>query len=313
MNSERKLASNRLRARFATHQQDSILVGLHIPRCGGTSILRALHDSLPHGRVCQSTNLFANYRNGQLDFHLMPSVAVGEQLALWGHWVHEQMLPRLTMFKRVFLFTVIREPIERAISELLFRESVADRLGLPFDREQYLTELRDPMCNMIVDRFPSLAVAHESIAARAVACAEWFDFLFTIEVQDPIEELISWFCGRRCTIGRENRTTPGPIAQDLKVRLAGQLDADRVLYEYALARARTQTSDSVISASVARTVERASMVNADWNRYRAIMSRAIREEFDAYGVRTSAIEQRSELIRALAYEVGELAVGARDS
>ncbi|CAN5807122.1 hypothetical protein BH23PSE1_BH23PSE1_11740 [soil metagenome] len=128
-------------------------VGLHIPKCAGTSFLRMALEALPRHEVYQNTSIIMNWRDGQpefLDIHDHARLRV-----VWGHSVHEEMLRYL---KEPVLFTGLREPVARLVSEARYQIDLRRRQERePIDLAAWLARQRNPMTWFIINRFPTLA------------------------------------------------------------------------------------------------------------------------------------------------------------
>lgn len=128
-------------------------VGLHIYKCAGSSFLDMALEALPRYEVYQNTSIIRNWSDDQPEFL---DIAAPSRLKLvWGHTVHEQMLHRLV---NPILFTGLRDPVERLISDARYRIDLAERQGHgPFPIEAWLNDQRNPMCWFIINHFPTLA------------------------------------------------------------------------------------------------------------------------------------------------------------
>jgi len=127
-------------------------VGLHIPKCAGTSFLDMARDVLPAHQLFQNTSIIMNWNDGRPEF-----LDINDYAALrvvWGHSIHEQMLYRLNA---PILFTGMREPVARLISEARYQVDLRERQGIPFDVRAWLPKQRNPMTWFIINRFPTLA------------------------------------------------------------------------------------------------------------------------------------------------------------
>lgn len=128
-------------------------VGLHVYKCAGTSFLEMALAALPRYEVYQNTSIIRNWNDEQPEF--LEIASYGRLRVVWGHTIHEQMLHCLV---RPILFTGLREPVERLISDARYQIDLAERQGKgPFALEAWLEGQRNPMCWFIINRFPILA------------------------------------------------------------------------------------------------------------------------------------------------------------
>ena len=110
-------------------------------------------EALPRQQVYQNTSIIRNWTDRQPEF--LDIVNHSELRLVWGHTIHEQMLHYLT---NPILFTGLREPVERLISDARYRIDLSERQGRgPFDVGAWLDTQRNPMCWFIINRFPHLS------------------------------------------------------------------------------------------------------------------------------------------------------------
>ena len=102
------------------------LFGLHVPKCGGTTVLMRAMSRLPYNQVYQCTHFVRNFHENRMEFAHLNDY---EQLKLvFGHLLHEEMLkPGAGPIR---LFTGLREPRSRLRSHLIFLQTLRQRQGL---------------------------------------------------------------------------------------------------------------------------------------------------------------------------------------
>lgn len=128
-------------------------VGLHIYKCAGTSFLEMALTAMPRHEVYQNTSIIRNWKDGQPEFLEINNH--GRLRLVWGHTVHEQMLHFLV---NPLLFTGLRDPVERLVSDARYQIDLAERQGRgPFALEAWLEGQRNPMCWFIINHFPVLS------------------------------------------------------------------------------------------------------------------------------------------------------------
>jgi hypothetical protein len=52
-----------------------VILGLHIPKCAGTSILKELENNIHHSEIYQSTFFARNYKEGKKEFYELYSLS----------------------------------------------------------------------------------------------------------------------------------------------------------------------------------------------------------------------------------------------
>jgi hypothetical protein len=291
----------------------TLLFGLHVPKCAGTSIQRVLERIVPPGRFHQSTSLFRNYRYDFLDFHHLSHVAVQELLAIWGHNVHEQMLLRASEFDRVIVWTVLRDPVERLRSELRYQFRQAESLGLEFDLETTLGSIEDPMCHYIIDRFPSLDPGVGSLAERSIGILKQFDFVLDLADTRRLTDLLSWFAGAPVDLPVEN-TAPGDNHDSLDASIfESRTVNDRLVYDTFCRAARPVEIGARIDECADRHKGRMSRIVPDMQAFRRFMTTNLFREFQAFGVLGTAISGRREMAESLLREADDLDAMARSA
>ena len=127
-------------------------VGLHIPKCAGTSFLHMAMESLPRHQVYQNTSIIMNWKDKQPEFSDIQDYQ--SLRIIWGHDIHEQMLHYV---RNPILFTGMRDPVSRLISEARYQVDLKERQGMQFDVFKWLLKQRNPMTWFIINRFPTLA------------------------------------------------------------------------------------------------------------------------------------------------------------
>jgi hypothetical protein len=128
-------------------------VGLHIPKCAGTSFLDMALEHLPERQIFQTTSIIMNLKEDQPEFlHISDYRALR---VVWGHGVHEQMLH---FVRSPILFTGMREPVARLMSAARYQVRLREKQGRgPLDLESWIASQNNPMTWFIINRFPTLA------------------------------------------------------------------------------------------------------------------------------------------------------------
>lgn len=150
-----------------------VLFGLHIPKCAGTSILKAAQSQLPASQIYQATALVENFRQNRSEYY---ELAHPQSIRFFfGHHVYDEMIKR---FNDVYLFTFLRDPVERHVSNFKFVNRLRLHLGLPaMPVEEYLRN-DNSMCQFILSRFPGFVDQRRgSVAERAISVLSKFDYV----------------------------------------------------------------------------------------------------------------------------------------
>jgi hypothetical protein len=203
-----------------------VFLGLHVPKCAGTTLLRRAASRLPGHAVHQSTSHRTNFLQGNLSFL---ALARYDQLRfVFGHSVHEEMIKRLPV--PPILFTGLREPEARLRSYLGWQRHLRDE-GHPTETvEEALSKTRDPMCWFIIKRFPTLAGTSGTPAERSMNALRGFTYCY---FPDTLERFAKVMFRQ---LGIEPRKTHHRIAEQLPpdVRIDPDiLKNDKILYELA--------------------------------------------------------------------------------
>ena len=150
-----------------------VVFGLHIPKCAGTSILTAAQSILPQRQVYQSTALIENYRQNRNEIYELSNK--NSLRFVFGHHVYDEMIK---WFDDVYLFTFLRDPIERHVSNFKFLNRLRSDLSLPsMSVDEYLKDDKS-MCDFIISRFPAFVDADDdSVPEKAISVLSKFDYV----------------------------------------------------------------------------------------------------------------------------------------
>lgn len=204
------------------------LVGLHIPKCAGTSLLEMAQSQLQDHQIYQSTNLIRNWNRSKPSF-----LDIRDPSALrmvWGHSVHEEMLKYVT---RPFLFTGLRHPRERLVSEYRWQARLRTAQGREVPPISEWKKGRSAqICNFIVERFPSLGSGND-LFERAQSTLNKFQFVYFTENFERSSKSILKLIGcsspaRRSHVGVGD--VPAEQFDDVDIEM------DLALYEWAKKR-----------------------------------------------------------------------------
>jgi hypothetical protein len=157
-----------------------LFIGLHITKCAGTSLALHIRNNVqPHKwYLCSGFRDMENLAVVQL----CERVHLENLQFIFGHFVHESLFSSAGD-RQVFLFTGIRSPVERAISEFYHMCRIRQATGKPpLSADEFFRLRKNTMCVEILRAFPSLAGSTEqSLSARAIEISRMFDFVYDTE------------------------------------------------------------------------------------------------------------------------------------
>lgn len=143
-----------------------VFFGLHIPKCAGTSVLSELKRCYGND-LYQSTSLISNFREAKPD--LTDSYKNLNYAGYFGHHFCDELLKLIG--DKIFLFTFLRDPLDRALSHYKYINRMNAAVNLPkVEFEEFLASLPS-ITKFIVQRFPGLIDAEEANAPRWVKAA----------------------------------------------------------------------------------------------------------------------------------------------
>lgn len=210
----------------------AVCVGVHVPKCAGTTILKRVESCLPEHKIYQNTSMHENFMLGRPEIMQLPR---RDQLKfVWGHSIHEEMLK---YFKSpVFLFTGLREPKARLESMYLYHLRMARSLGNePLSLERFLGYTSDPICQFFIHRFPTFAGSEGSLFERARRVIDLFDHVYFSENLEAAADIVF----RRLDISPEqvnhNQRPADEKGKSIEIP-EGNTAQDIKLYEYAQAK-----------------------------------------------------------------------------
>lgn len=150
-----------------------LLVGLHVTKCAGTSLMTTVRRELTEDQYYLCSSFHGNLVSGR---PLYGDIVQWNRLRfVFGHYVNEDLLRALGP-RRLHLFTILREPIERAVSHFLHLNAIRLRAGAPrLAGRDYLLQQRDTMCVELLRCFPSLAASGGSLSDQAARALAMFD------------------------------------------------------------------------------------------------------------------------------------------
>lgn len=153
------------------HEQ---IIGLHLPKCAGTSLLRSIEKLIPSEEIYQVTSFHKNYFYRMKEFY---EISDWKQVkAIFGHHVVDEMVK---FVKNPYLFTFVREPISRHISNFRYNNRLRQDLKHPeLSFDEYAENEDNDICSFILFRFPAFDRKKSlSRAERVAGILGHFDYV----------------------------------------------------------------------------------------------------------------------------------------
>ncbi|MFQ3579384.1 MAG: sulfotransferase family 2 domain-containing protein [Bacteroidales bacterium] len=206
------------------------LVGLHIPKCAGNSILESFNGCLSKNQIYQSTSLIQNFNTNRKEFFEFSSYS--NLKLVYGHHIIDEMLKCVP--KPIFLFTIIREPVERLISHFYYINRLRLKQGkAPFSISDYL-KISKSMTQFINLRFSQFSNNKSSDYMKTIEILSCFDFVATIDEIDKLILKINNDFGYNLKVLKKN-VSPIDYKQDpnyniLKENIEKMIPNDILLY-----------------------------------------------------------------------------------
>ncbi len=277
-------------------EETKTLIGLHIPKCAGTSFLDTIYAKLPATDFYQNTSIIRNWTNHSPEFL---EIRDYKRLRLiWGHSIHEQMLH---YFDHPLLFTGLRNPVTRLESEVRYQIRLREIQGRePLDVEKYVRNRRDPMCWFIIHRFPTIARIAESDSAfrkasRVLSCFRFVFFAenFATSVGPVLSQL-----GIELTEERKANVSP-----DSKMEISvddSNIKCDQELYEWAVNRFQSGGENS---ENLSDSLSSFMMSDPKTSVLREFLFRNQIGEYEDWGIQHEVLSERRRLLRNLVSEL----------
>ncbi|MDS1309461.1 sulfotransferase family 2 domain-containing protein [Marinobacter xiaoshiensis] len=169
--------------------EKKVFLGVHVPKCAGSSILSELKRV--YGDQCyQSTSLVNNFRGSKSD--LTDTYKNLDYSGYFGHHFCDELLKIIG--RDVFLFTFLRDPLERAVSHYKYVNRMKQSLGRqPVAFSDFIKTLPS-MTKFLLQRFPSLvdqSCRTEQAWLKAASILKKFDFVGDTEGIESFQEVFA--------------------------------------------------------------------------------------------------------------------------
>lgn len=244
--------------------------GLHISKAAGSSLLSSFRKIFPENRIYQTTSFLENFRMNKPEFYELSNF--DDVKVFWGHHLHEEMIrfafgspTRNRQTPRPFLlFTGLREPFDRTISELAFNIGLNRDFNIKnFDPHAFLRNVGDRMCDAIITRFPTLCGPEGEPWERAARALHFFDFVYDASsLQDCLKGICALMGVTQTTLERSNASEANDtraaeaLAKEFEHELRARLANDILLFEYAQKTfSKTPVCSTINDAKWRHTIE----------------------------------------------------------
>lgn len=286
--------------------ENRTLMFLHIPKCAGTSLLKHLERDVPLTRIYKNTSIFENFRYGREEIYNLSETAIGELRIVWGHHLHEQMLKIYFSSNTVLLSTILREPIERFMSHIEYDVRTCMTRGVAYDIEKAISDCQNPICNFLIERFPTFAENGVTLSEKAINILKKFDSVHTIENIGSAIELFQKFLEIKVDL---NVTKENSSDYDLDIGkivnfelLRENLKDDIRVYEF-FENQKTTRIDEIILNVEKNTITRLDELSEDLASLKSFLVQKVKIEYSSWSVLGKAIEQKLKLISSVADEI----------
>ncbi len=167
------------------------LIGLHITKCAGTSLVSTIKRGLDLSEYYLCSSIYENIKQHH------PEVFEREDIKairfIYGHYVHESLRSIFNGNGDIW-FTILRDPKKRLKSEWyqIYKTRLFNNLE-PMSVGEYLSIYSNSMCNEIIRAFPSAVDPSRSRLDAAKQALSNFHYVFDIEDFDKIIGILQDF------------------------------------------------------------------------------------------------------------------------
>lgn len=211
---------------------EKVFLGLHIPKCAGTSILSELKKNYGD-RIYQSTSLISNVREGKSD--LLDGYPNLSYEGYFGHHFCDELLK--IVGRDVFLFTFVRDPLERALSHYKYINRMNLSVGLPEVEFEQFVETVPSMTGFILDRFPGLTDRNGQGPRwmKAASVLKKFDYVGDSDDLVSFQSVFKDNFGIELDLSVQKNKAPKEVKKipyDFKEKVYRSLEDDVLLYQW---------------------------------------------------------------------------------
>ena len=153
-----------------------LLLGLHLTKCAGTSLITTLRRVLPDDETYFFSSYHENWASSRPTF--ADIVEIDRLRIVFGHYCHETLLS-VFAHRSLFLFTGLREPVACAVSRYRQANAVQALAGrAPISAEAWLADHANPACAEVLRCMPTLGDRPGALWQRARHVLGLFDFVY---------------------------------------------------------------------------------------------------------------------------------------
>jgi len=215
-------------------------VGLHIPKCAGTSLMTYVRHHLHDDQYYIFSSFYANLKASRLEFYDI--VDREKLLFVFGHSMNEYMFKLLNNTPS-FLFTGLRDPRDAIISDFFYYiKTRRQSSSYNPDVKEFLESRSNFVCKSLINRFPTAAKqsGEQRLAKQAFSVLSLFDHIYdsdTIgETSSPILRQLGLYKPMKFRSNVKSKTiTYEPLVQealtDLKLIMDDYFSDDIELYD----------------------------------------------------------------------------------
>ena len=169
-------------------------VGLHLPKCAGTSLVTFVRGKLVDGLFYIFSSFEENRKWGRPEFYAIPDQT--NLRFVFGHTLSEEMV-KVLWDRPTLLFTGLRHPEKQLLSFYRHHVDLAKRYGVePPSLDKFVAENSDTMCRQLVRLFPMAAElgGGATLAERAITVLSLFEHIyetdeFTVTIRPVLDAM----------------------------------------------------------------------------------------------------------------------------
>lgn len=206
--------------------------GLHIPKCAGTTLLDKFVTV--HGdSVYQNTSIAKNFKFNRQD--LTDFKGVWPFKFYYGHHLHSEMLKNIC--GTPFLFTILRDPLDRAVSHFRYQNRLRKGVGKPEISVESFAENMQSMSDFICSRFKDFIDPKLTDASRceqAWSVLEKFDHIGFMDSLPETSRTLGSVTGKVYDFSMKRNGSPAMTVEEVSLRdqMRFYLKDDIILYYY---------------------------------------------------------------------------------
>jgi hypothetical protein len=218
----------------------TILIGLHVTKCAGTTLATHVRRNLPPRKWYLCSSAWNMEHEAAQD--LADRLDYNEIVFAFGHYIHESLFQVFDGRPMVW-FTGIREPISRSVSEYHQVCKVRAKAGQPpLTAGEFLKIRANSMCKEFLRAFPTIETnVAGGLADKAKAAAQMFDLIYgTEDFERSVEPLLKIIGVKSAGMtavnvtGEDAKSNEFLLTQQHEIERAGpeHFDQDLKLYSY---------------------------------------------------------------------------------